>query len=506
MKDIILIIGNPGTGKSTTANCLAGQVLFDANVSYGRGLTVELSERECDGTTYMDTPGLADRELEKAAAVAITTALQRTGRYRIFFTVRLQFGRVVQEDILTMQRVMGSIHIKHTLTFAVIINQVDDEDYTHLVEGADFCQEDRDRVLAQVNAGSFTTPNIFFLRKIPALSRKKNAVTQLPSDFIEFVRNVPRIEMKQLRAIIAAKTREVDDAKAAAEHMARVTALQIEQYEAAASRDKKLIEQARLDKAAAEREANKQAKQAKEAKKAAAAAFKKAAEDLAKVKADAKNAAKAADKKAAEDIAKLKADADRDANKAANDLAKRNEEAARAAEAKATKAAKEITRLRAEAEKAAEVEARQTKAVAAHRLLSAKTEAQRLKDSYGVGVSVQFVISNNSVKHSLYKRSAQIDSGKGVDDCMVKFPSEVAPHCSEAGFHGRKNSAMAGSAGHIVYEINDAELKISWVQPYWAGEFSSSVTVSGSNFSVIQIATGKDTSNAVLHVTITDAP
>ena len=67
-----LFIGNPGVGKSTLVNCLAQKVLFKSGVSIGSGMTYQMERQEHDGIVYMDTPGLADMKMRKAAAEAIT--------------------------------------------------------------------------------------------------------------------------------------------------------------------------------------------------------------------------------------------------------------------------------------------------------------------------------------------------------------------------------------------------------------------------------------------------
>ena len=80
----IIAIGNPGTGKSTTLNALAGKQLFKSGVSFGGGLTKTLDEEIVDGVKYMDTPGLADKELRIAAGEAISKALKAGGKYKFY--------------------------------------------------------------------------------------------------------------------------------------------------------------------------------------------------------------------------------------------------------------------------------------------------------------------------------------------------------------------------------------------------------------------------------------
>ena len=49
----IIVIGNPGAGKSTILNGLAGEVLFESGISIGDGLTYQLDERENARGTFL---------------------------------------------------------------------------------------------------------------------------------------------------------------------------------------------------------------------------------------------------------------------------------------------------------------------------------------------------------------------------------------------------------------------------------------------------------------------
>ena len=79
-KNAIIAVGNPGAGKSTTLNYLAGEVLFESGDSFGGGLTSQLNVGVSkDNVVFYDTPDLADISLRKAAGKAISEALREGG-------------------------------------------------------------------------------------------------------------------------------------------------------------------------------------------------------------------------------------------------------------------------------------------------------------------------------------------------------------------------------------------------------------------------------------------
>ena len=104
----ILFIGNPGTGKSTMLNCLAGEKLFKSGQSYGKGMTYQLEEKIYNGYKYIDTPGLSDHKLREEAGKAISTALKAGGKHKIVFFIRVENGRAVAEDVSTMKLVLDA--------------------------------------------------------------------------------------------------------------------------------------------------------------------------------------------------------------------------------------------------------------------------------------------------------------------------------------------------------------------------------------------------------------
>jgi GTP-binding protein EngB required for normal cell division len=177
-----LFLGNPGTGKSTLINCMVGQRVFRSGTNWGSGLTKEYQRYIHDDVVYMDTPGLADQRIIQQAAEAITTALNEPGTYKLFFMVRLQYGRVVSEDLATIERVLDSIDLP-SISFSILINNLGKKQYeTLLRRGTELTQ-----VLALMNSGRYSTSSVFFIPTLAELDEADDQITQLPRETVEFI-------------------------------------------------------------------------------------------------------------------------------------------------------------------------------------------------------------------------------------------------------------------------------------------------------------------------------
>lgn len=117
----IIGIGNPGVGKSTILNAIAGECLFQTGISWGPGLTYELDIKERDGRTFIDTPGLADHSRRKVASEAISMALKKGGPYKILFITSTSSGRVIEEDVVTMKLILDAAP-EIGRNFGIIVN------------------------------------------------------------------------------------------------------------------------------------------------------------------------------------------------------------------------------------------------------------------------------------------------------------------------------------------------------------------------------------------------
>ena len=119
----IIVIGNPGAGKSTILNGLAEEVLFTSGISLGSGLTYQLDEKRNEKGIFFDTPGLADDTHREAAGKAISTALRRGGSFKILFFVLTESGRIVVQDVTTIKLVLDAVpEIKNN--YGIVINKI----------------------------------------------------------------------------------------------------------------------------------------------------------------------------------------------------------------------------------------------------------------------------------------------------------------------------------------------------------------------------------------------
>ena len=218
-----LLIGNPGVGKSTLANCMAKTALFKSGVIFGEGMTYQLDEEKHDGVIYLDTPGLADIKMRKKAAEVITQGLKKNGTYQIFFVVTLEAGRLRPADLATIKLVLGNA--EDITSYSLIINKLskpvynnllkeDGEEMRNLVEELDF-QAGKNKnppklLLLLNNITLYDAENEFvalndldeFVTKAPYVDLNSNHVKDIPGDDKSFEETIALVteDLNKLRS------------------------------------------------------------------------------------------------------------------------------------------------------------------------------------------------------------------------------------------------------------------------------------------------------------------
>lgn len=378
----VIIIGNPGVGKSTTVNCWLGQRLFTAQVSCnGKGVTETLSVHTHGNTRYMDTPGLSDDILRKKAAEAISEALRHGGSFQVIFMLNgAASGRLQADDLTTMKLVLDACDQLGEDAYSVMVNKCSTKFLKKLNEeewvgNLSACLQKK---------GAPLTRHVFFAENIDELDEEDDALVELPEETLAFLTDVPTVNVD------APTVRDVD-------HLAFEDHKQaFEEAKQKAEDEKKRADAEALRAQQAKREAQAANQQAQRAEAGKTAAQKQAAEaETAKNQAlTAKNAAESA-KSAAESRATTAESA-----KKAADLAKANAETAKS-NAETAKAEAERAKVGAEQRaSAASTQAEEEKRKAAEAAKKAEKHAADVRKVKEITKSIAQEMRTEGERHT----------------------------------------------------------------------------------------------------------
>lgn len=180
-EEYVLFVGNPGVGKSTLINSLVGKEVTASGISAGTGLTKSFQHCLHEGRLYIDTPGLADTKISNLSAREIEKALKLNGPYRIFFVITLNAGKVRDEDIKTINKVMNAINQKGK-SFNVIVNQITTKE-RHLLQDASA----RKVIIDQINSGRHKTQSIIFVGRDRDLDDELTQFLTISEELNQFI-------------------------------------------------------------------------------------------------------------------------------------------------------------------------------------------------------------------------------------------------------------------------------------------------------------------------------
>ena len=203
----IVAIGNPGAGKSTILNGIAGEILFKSGISIGDGLTYQLDEKENSRAKFLDTPGLADNARREEAGKAISNALRKGGNYKVLFFVMTQAGRVSCQDITTLKLVLEAAPEVQN-QYGIIINKLP-KNVANLLQAPQHLSEFISKLFTGIEEGKrCDKSNIVFLQYNPELDgtenkliAAKNIETLEGSSFEDFIfLQMPTVNLTTNRA------------------------------------------------------------------------------------------------------------------------------------------------------------------------------------------------------------------------------------------------------------------------------------------------------------------
>ena len=250
----IVAIGNPGVGKSTTLNALAGEHLFNSGISFGSGMTYQLDERTNSRGRFFDTPGLADDTYREAAGQAISEALRKGGPFKVLFFIMTESGRVVKQDVTTLRLVLDACPELGN-NYGIVINKLPPAVATGLQK-----KENAEVFLSKLYAGidedrRSAPSNLTYILHTIELDSENDKVVGIDSLktldgtlFSYFIYNqVPTVNLTPNKALDV-KVEDFDKTTAQMEEMIKLMEHRMDQDREAWKEEQKRLEKARQEK------------------------------------------------------------------------------------------------------------------------------------------------------------------------------------------------------------------------------------------------------------------
>ena len=206
-KTHVVIVGNPGRGKSFILNSLIGRVCFKSGLSIVDGLTQVMQRYDARDYVYFDTPGLDNKSRRKMAGREISKALEGGCTMKLIFVVTLESGRVNPADLTTLDVVLKGIQDEGVVTkahYLVMINKCS----PNLMEEVQKMRP-HEEYRAQFG-GAASLRNLEFFPRIDDAEDVKNHLHLDNSGFDRFVHNAPTMNLP-VNANVKIDVRNIDE-------------------------------------------------------------------------------------------------------------------------------------------------------------------------------------------------------------------------------------------------------------------------------------------------------